>query len=55
MMERLLKKDKWDWIWWLDFDTLVTNTDIKVTDVIEETLKNATNPDEVDYLVTHDW
>lgn len=54
MMERLIKKNKWDWLWWLDFDTLVTNTDIKVADIIEETLANATNPDEIDYLLTHD-
>lgn len=54
MMERLIRTGKYDWIWWLDFDTLVTNTDIKVTDIIEEELKNATNPDAIDYLITHD-
>ncbi|KAJ4296187.1 hypothetical protein N0V90_006231 [Kalmusia sp. IMI 367209] len=54
MMRRLIKQDKWDWIWWLDFDTLITNTDIKVTDIIQETLKNATNPDELDFLFSHD-
>jgi mannan polymerase II complex MNN10 subunit len=36
MAERLIKSGKYDWIWWLDFDTLVTNTDIKVTDIIDE-------------------
>lgn len=54
MAERLVKSGKYDWIWWLDFDTLITNTDIKVTDIIEEELKNATNPDAIDYLLTHD-
>jgi len=54
MVERLIKKDKWEWIWWLDFDTLITNTEIKVTDIIDETLRNATNPDDIDVLVTHD-
>ncbi|KAF1969156.1 hypothetical protein BU23DRAFT_243691 [Bimuria novae-zelandiae CBS 107.79] len=54
MIIRLVKQDKYDWIWWLDFDTLITNTDIKVADIIEETLKNATNPDELDYLFSHD-
>lgn len=54
MMRRLIKKDQWDWIWWLDFDTLITNTDIKVTDIIEETLKNATDPAELDYLFSND-
>lgn len=54
MAERLIKTGKYDWIWWLDFDTLVTNTDIKVTDVIEEELRNVTNPDAIDYLTTYD-
>lgn len=55
MMERLIKSGKWDWIWWMDFDTLITNTDIKVADIIEETLKNVTKPEDIDYLTTHDW
>jgi mannan polymerase II complex MNN10 subunit len=54
MAERLIKSGKYDWIWWMDFDTLITNTDIKVTDIIEEELRNVTNPDEIDYLFTHD-
>jgi mannan polymerase II complex MNN10 subunit len=54
MAERLIRTGKYDWIWWLDFDTLFTNTDIKVTDVIEEELRNVTNPEEIDYLHTHD-
>ncbi|KAF9736153.1 hypothetical protein PMIN06_003784 [Paraphaeosphaeria minitans] len=54
MIRRLVKKEQWDWIWWLDFDTLITNTDIKVTDIIEETLKNATIPDDLDFLFSND-
>jgi mannan polymerase II complex MNN10 subunit len=54
-MERLIKAEKWDWLWWVDFDTLITNTDIKVLDVIEETLRNVTNPEDIDVLTTHDW
>ncbi|KAF2196981.1 hypothetical protein GQ43DRAFT_382084 [Delitschia confertaspora ATCC 74209] len=54
MIERLIKSNKYDWIWWMDFDTLITNTDIKITDVIRENLKNATNPGQIDYLLTHD-
>ena len=55
MMERLIKQDKYDWLWWMDFDTLITNTDIKVADIIQETLANVTKPDDIDYLTTHDW
>ncbi|KAF2636678.1 hypothetical protein P280DRAFT_472893 [Massarina eburnea CBS 473.64] len=54
MITRLIRENKYDWLWWIDFDTLITNTDIKVADIIEETLANATAPDEIDYLLTHD-
>lgn len=54
MAQRLIKTGKYDWIWWVDFDTLFTNTDIKLTDIIDDELRNITNPDEIDYLVTHD-
>ncbi|KAF9690871.1 hypothetical protein EKO04_010932 [Ascochyta lentis] len=54
MAEKLIKSGKYDWLWWMDFDTLNTNTAIKVTDIIEDELQNATNPDEIDFLLTHD-
>ncbi|ORX95314.1 galactosyl transferase GMA12/MNN10 family-domain-containing protein [Clohesyomyces aquaticus] len=54
MMERLIKTDKYDWMWWIDFDTLITNTDIKIADIIDETLANVTNAHEIDILTSHD-
>lgn len=54
MITRLIKQNKYDWLWWMDFDTLITNTSIKLTDIIHETLANVTSPDEIDYLLTHD-
>jgi mannan polymerase II complex MNN10 subunit len=54
MAERLIKTGKYDWIWWLDFDTLVTNTNMKLTNIIEEELKNVTDSDAIDWLTTHD-
>jgi mannan polymerase II complex MNN10 subunit len=54
MTERLINSGKYDWIFWLDFDTLITNTKIAVETLIEEQLANATNPEEIDYLFTHD-
>ena len=54
MAEKVIKTGNYDWVWWLDFDTLITNTEIKLTDIIEEELRNATDPDAIDYLVTHD-
>ncbi|KAF1942616.1 hypothetical protein EJ02DRAFT_443938 [Clathrospora elynae] len=54
MAEKLIKTGKYDWIWWLDFDTLITNTEIKLTDVIAEELRNVTNPDDIDFMFTND-
>ena len=54
MVERLIKSAKYDWIWWIDFDTLVTNTAVKLTDIIDEELQKASNPDEVDFIFSHD-
>ncbi|KAF2750920.1 glycosyltransferase family 34 protein [Sporormia fimetaria CBS 119925] len=54
MLERLIKLDKWDWLWWMDFDTLIMDTGIKVTDIINETLATVPDPDKIEYLLTHD-
>lgn len=40
MMERLITAGTHDWIWWIDFDTLVTNLDIRLDDIITESLYN---------------
>jgi mannan polymerase II complex MNN10 subunit len=56
MMERLIIAGKHDWIWWIDFDTLFTNSDIKVTDLITSTLANSTsNPADIDFILAKDW
>jgi mannan polymerase II complex MNN10 subunit len=54
MVERLVKTGKYDWIWWLDFDTLITDTGVRVADIITDELDKAENPDQVDYILTHD-
>lgn len=56
MIERLIKKKNkdWDWIWWMDFDTLITNTDIKVADIVDEALANVTDPSQIDWILSHD-
>ncbi|KAF2103037.1 hypothetical protein NA57DRAFT_52573 [Rhizodiscina lignyota] len=52
MMEDLVHAGTHDWIWWIDFDTLITNLNIKLDDIIKESLYNvssvfpaAKNPD----------
>ncbi|KAI4631871.1 uncharacterized protein J4E87_002578 [Alternaria ethzedia] len=54
MVERLVKTNKYDWIWWLDFDTLITDTGVAVADVVRDELEKAENANEVDYIFTHD-
>ena len=55
MIERTIATGQYDWVWWLDFDTLITNTTIRVADIIEGALAGAANPDDVDYIFTNDW
>lgn len=41
----------------MDFDTLITNTDVDVADIISETLRNldgGRRAEDIDFLVTHD-
>ena len=54
MIERLIESAKYDWIWWLDFDTLITNTDISVHDIIHDELQSADHADQIDYIFTND-
>ncbi|KAF1994257.1 glycosyltransferase family 34 protein [Amniculicola lignicola CBS 123094] len=52
IMEQLIKKQKWDWIWFVDFDTLIINMETKLEDIIEASLTNVTNLAEIDWLKT---
>ncbi|QDS75934.1 hypothetical protein FKW77_003084 [Venturia effusa] len=54
MVQKVINGSEHDWIWWMDFDTLITNTNIKVEDILAESLANATDPDSVDYIFTPD-
>lgn len=55
MVQNVINGSEHDWVWWMDFDTLITNTNTKLEDIISEALANATNPDLVDYIFTPDW
>lgn len=55
MVEDAIKLNRYDWIWWIDFDTLITNTTTKITDIIEETLQKHPNPAAVSMILTQDW
>lgn len=55
MLENVIMAGKHDWVWWIDFDSLITNSTIELSDIIDESLANNTKPDKVDFLVTADW
>jgi mannan polymerase II complex MNN10 subunit len=55
MIERLIIQDEYDWIWWIDYDSLITNTDIKLEDLINDSLASVSDPDRIDLLLTPDW
>jgi mannan polymerase II complex MNN10 subunit len=55
MLERVIEAGEHDWVWWIDFDTLITNTSVKLTDLIVESLADSPHPEQVDFLLTADW
>jgi mannan polymerase II complex MNN10 subunit len=55
MFEQVIAEKMHDWIWWIDFDTLITNTTIKLDDIIQESLENSTRPNDIDFVLTDDW
>ncbi|KAI9807934.1 MAG: hypothetical protein M1825_005240 [Sarcosagium campestre] len=54
MVENIIKEDRHDWIWWIDYDTLITNTTVKLEDIITDALHNVTKADNVDMILTAD-
>ena len=55
MIEDAIDTTKYEWIWWLDHDTLITNTSIKLTDIIDNTLRPRPDRDNIDLILTPDW
>jgi hypothetical protein len=55
MVQTVINASTHDWVWWMDFDTLITNTDIKLESIIEEALAGVTKPELVDWIFTADW
>lgn len=55
MVQQVVNTSNYDWVWWMDFDTLITNTNTKLESIIGEALANATEPEEIDWLFTPDW
>jgi len=54
MLESLIRAGGYDWIWWIDFDTLITNTSVALEDIIVDSLEGRNGKDDVDMLLTAD-
>ncbi|KAI5801812.1 galactosyl transferase [Pyronema domesticum] len=54
MIEYLIRTEEFDWIWWIDYDTVITNTETKLEDVILDALRSAEKADEIDFILTAD-
>ena len=55
MIEEVIDAKTHEWIWWMDFDTLIMNMTTPLTDIIEEELALADVPDDIDFFFSHDW
>lgn len=55
MMKRIIDQGQHDWIWWIDFDTLITNGNITLQDIIQEALADVFDPTEIYLLLNLDW
>lgn len=55
MIERLLKSAEYDWIWWIDFDTLMTNMGTKIEDIIHDSLYNSSALIAVDHSIKDEY
>ncbi|GFF22900.1 probable alpha-1,2-galactosyltransferase gmh2 [Aspergillus udagawae] len=54
MIEQLITQEDYDWIWWIDYDTLITNTDTKLENLIDDSLASVSAPDRINFLLTPD-
>jgi len=58
MLSSAIASERYDWIWWLDFDTLITNMSTPLSNIISTALTTGTNntmeQNKVDWLLTPD-
>lgn len=55
MLEFLVRTGDYDWIWWVDYDTVITNTSIKIEDIVASALRGEKRAGDIDLLLTADW
>ncbi|KAA8908638.1 galactosyl transferase GMA12/MNN10 family-domain-containing protein [Sphaerosporella brunnea] len=56
MVEYLVRTGDYDWIWWIDYDTVITNTTVKLEDIIAEALhsEKVKSPQDIHMILTAD-
>lgn len=55
MVEQLARSGAYDWVWWIDFDTVITNSSVRLETLIADGLAAAPHAADVDMIVTADW
>ena len=54
-IEAAIETGRYDWIFCLDYDTLITNSSITLDDVVDEALAEVADPDQIDMILMPDW
>jgi hypothetical protein len=59
LVNETLNTDRFDWVLWMDFDTLFTNLSSKMEDFVDDVRTNHLSPgqswDEVSMIAAPDW
>lgn len=55
MFENLIDENKYDWIFWIDYDSIITNTSVKLENLISKSLALSQKPELIDAILTPDW
>lgn len=55
MLQREIRTQNYDWLWWIDYDTLITNYTVKLEDIIHEAIHSTDHPDDIHQILTSDW
>lgn len=54
IVEKFAREKKYDWMWFLDFDALITNTDTLIESIIDRAMIMAPEPSDVKIILTED-
>lgn len=55
MVEAVIRQGTHDWVWYLDLEALIMNTDVDVRYIVRRALAQTQRPKDVDVIVSQDW